>query len=254
MDRKTFIKITGLTATGLFMSPLLSYANNTNPTKIKAIAFDAFPIFDPRPIFNTINDLYPEKGKQIIEIWLAKQFGYQWLRQAGHQYKNFEKVTKDALDFAFAQCKIEVEKQITDLIMAKYNNLEIWDDVVVSLEKLKQKGLKICFISNMTEAMLQNGVEKNDIKKYFDHIISTDKKQTYKPSPEAYQMGIGELKLKKEEILFVPFASWDMAGAKWFGYPTFWVNRLNAITDKLDTEPDGTGNNLTDLIKFIDRT
>ena len=250
MNRKTFIKITGLSTAGLLLSSL-SYAKRPDKIKIKAVAFDAFPIFDPRPIFKTINDLYPEKGKQLIEIWLTKQFGYQWLRQAGHQYKNFEEVTKDALEFAFAQCKIEADKQTTDLIMAKYNSLTIWDDVVLSLEQLKQQELKICFLSNMTESLLQQGVQNSGIEKYFDYIISTDKKQTYKPSPTAYEMGVEELKLKKEEILFVPFAGWDMAGAKWFGYPTFWVNRLNAIADKLDVIPDGVGNNLAELVALV---
>lgn len=252
MNRKAFIKITGLTATGLLMSPL-SYAHTPGAIKIKAVVFDAFPIFDPRTIFKAVNELYPEKGKQLIEIWLAKQFGYQWLRQAGHQYKNFEEVTEDALEFAFNQCKIEPDKQIINLIMSKYHELTVWEDVRVSLEKLKQQELKICFLSNMTETLLRKGVEKNGIEKYFDYIISTDNKQTYKPSPDAYQMAIEELKLKKEEILFVPFAGWDMAGAKWFGYPTFWVNRLDAITEKLDAEPDGTGKSLNDLLTFIGR-
>lgn len=252
MNRKAFIHITGLTATGLLLSPLVSFAHDPGKTRIRAIAFDAFPIFDPRPIFQTINDLYPEQGKQIIEIWLTKQFGYQWLRLAGHRYKNFESIAKDALDFAFMQCKIEADKKSTDLIMSKYKHLTIWDDVVSSLEQLKQRGIKICFLSNMTESMLRQGLQNANIEEYFDHVISTDKHQTYKPSPNAYQMGMEELKLKKEEILFVPFAGWDMAGAKWFGYPTFWVNRLNTIADKLDAEPDGTGTNLSDLIKFID--
>ena len=47
------------------------------------------------------------------------------------------------------------------------------------------------------------------IEKYFDHVISTDKVQSYKPDPDTYQLGIDTLKLKKEEILFVAFAGWD---------------------------------------------
>ncbi len=68
-------------------------------------------------------------------------------------------------------------------------------------------------------------------------VISTDEKQTYKPSRMAYQLAIEKLKLRKEEILFVPFAGWDMAGATWFGYPTFWLNRLNTPHEELDAKP-----------------
>lgn len=56
---------------------------------------------------------------------------------------------------------------------------------------------------------------------------------------------------RKEEVLFVAFAGWDAAGAKSFGYPTFWVNRLNSPTDQLGFAPDGIGTNLDDLISFL---
>jgi FMN phosphatase YigB (HAD superfamily) len=49
--------------------------------------------------------------------------------------------------------------------------------------------------------------------------------RAFKPAPEAYAMATRKLRLAKEEILFVPFAAWDAAGAAWFGYPTVWVNR-----------------------------
>ena len=41
----------------------------------------------------------------------------------------------------------------------------------------------------------------------------------------------------REGIPFVAFAGWDVAGAGWFGYPTFWVNRLGVA-------PDGAGRDL----------
>src|SRR5215467_3540994 len=57
---------------------------------------------------------------------------------------------------------------------------------------------------------------------------STDRLRTHKPDPKAYQFGVDALHLKRGEILFVPFASWDLSGARWFGYPTSWVNRSGA--------------------------
>jgi 2-haloacid dehalogenase len=64
-------------------------------------------------------------------------------------------------------------------------------------------------------------------------------------------MAIDALGLRREEILFAAFAGWDAAGAKTFGYPTFWVNRLGLPLEELDVVPDGSGRDLTDLLKFI---
>ena len=64
-------------------------------------------------------------------------------------------------------------------------------------------------------------------------------------------MAIDAFGLKKEEILFVAFAGWDAAGAKSFGYTTFWVNRLNLPAERLGVSADGVGQNLNDLLSFV---
>jgi 2-haloacid dehalogenase len=64
-------------------------------------------------------------------------------------------------------------------------------------------------------------------------------------------MAIDAFQLRREEILFAAFAGWDVAGAKWFGYPTFWVNRLNLPAEELGVTPDATGRDLTDLVGFV---
>lgn len=251
ITRRKFMYTTGLSVAGFALSAY-SFDSYSQRTTIKAIAFDGFPIFDPRPIFKKVIDMFPEKGSRLVEVWKAKQFSYQWLRTSGNQYKNFWDVTQDALLFAAMECEITLSETDVETIMNGYLNINVWPDVVPALQELKSKGLKLCFLTNMTEAMVKKGLKNSATQNYFDHIISTDKIQTYKPNPAAYQMGIDTLQLTKEEILFVAFASWDMAGAKWFGYPTFWVNRLNSIADKLNAEPDGVGNSLADLVSFVE--
>jgi 2-haloacid dehalogenase len=68
----------------------------------------------------------------------------------------------------------------------------------------------------------------------------------------AYQLGVDAFKRRREEILFVAHAGWDAAGAKAFGYPTFWVNRLGLPPEELGVLPDSTGTNLLDLLNFLD--
>src|SRR5580765_63725 len=100
MNRKTFVHAASWTAASLLIS---SPGFTENVSKIKAIAFDAFAIFDPVEIFRKIDASFPGKGKQIIEVWQSRQFTYQWLRVTANKYKNFEDVSKNALDFALAQ-------------------------------------------------------------------------------------------------------------------------------------------------------
>jgi len=59
------------------------------------------------------------------------------------------------------------------------------------------------------------------------------------------------LELARDEIVFAAFAGWDAVGAKAFGYPTFWVNRLHLPLEELGVAPDAEGADLNDLLNFV---
>ena len=56
---------------------------------------------------------------------------------------------------------------------------------------------------------------------------------------------------EKEQILFVASAGWDVAGARWFGYPTFWVNRTGALAEELSVDGYAVGSDMKDLLAFV---
>jgi 2-haloacid dehalogenase len=219
--------------------------------KIEAIAFDAFTIFDPGPVFSLVNRMFPDKGAELAEAWRSKQFEYSCLRATGGAYKDFWDVIEDALVFAARKTGVKLIASEKKLLMEQYLYLDVWPDVVPALEKLSREGIRLIFLSNMTTKMLRSCSSNAKIELYFEHIISSDRAKTYKPSPAAYQLGMDTLKLEKEEILFAAFAGWDASGAKWFGYPTFWVNRQVAPVEELGAMPDGIGKGLAELVSFV---
>ena len=118
-------------------------------------------------------------------------------------------------------------------LMQAYLGLKAWPDVPSALRALRETGSRLAFLSNMTTQILEAGIKNAGLEGVFEHVLSTDQIRAYKPAPRAYQMAIDAFKLQREDILFVAFAGWDAAGAKWFGYPTFWVNRLNLPAEEL---------------------
>jgi 2-haloacid dehalogenase len=75
------------------MMPLAS-ARRAAPASmpIKAITFDAFPIYDPRSIFAAVEQRFPEQGQALSKLWFTKLFPYTWLRTTAHRYVGFEVV------------------------------------------------------------------------------------------------------------------------------------------------------------------
>lgn len=221
---------------------------------IKAIAFDAFPIFDPRPIAQACEQLFPGRGVELGNVWRTRQFEYQWLHALGGRYANFWDATQAALVFAADSLKLAMTDQQRDSLMQGYLQLNAWPDVKSALDTLRARGLKMVFLSNATTEILEAGIRNSGLQGSFDHVISTDRIRTFKPDPRAYQLGVDVLGLRKEEILFVAFAGWDVAGSKWFGYPTFWNNRQLATPEQLGAVPDASGNTLADLVAYLPTT
>jgi 2-haloacid dehalogenase len=81
MDRKTFIAKTLGTIGVAAVTPNDLF--NFQKSPYKAIAFDAFPIFDTRQVDTLAEELFPLKGKEISGAWRLAQFQYSWLRTAG---------------------------------------------------------------------------------------------------------------------------------------------------------------------------
>ena len=259
MNRREFM---ALTAAGLASRALGQHSGNAGrdqtpkihapKLKIKAIAFDAFPIFDPRPVFALAEELFPGNGVALSDEWRTRQFEYTWLRVVAQRYADFWQVTEDALVFAADKLKLELSAEKREKLMNGYLNLKAWPEVPPALSALRKSGLRMAFLSNLTQHMLQANIKSAGLSGIFEEAISTDQARTFKPDPRAYQLGIQSLGLQRNEILFVAFAGWDAAGASLFGYPTFWVNRSKLPAEKLDAVPDGSGESLLDLLHFLD--
>jgi hypothetical protein len=56
--------LTGMSAAALGLQSFRTRGAYSR-TGIKAIAFDAFAVFDPRPLLAAMNELYPEKGADL---------------------------------------------------------------------------------------------------------------------------------------------------------------------------------------------
>lgn len=248
--RREFLNLAALgIATGALTLTPPSHAATTS--KLKALAFDGFPILDPRPVFALAEELFPGRGVELSNAWRIRQFEYQWLRALSVNYADFWQVTEESLLFAAESLKLDLTADKQKRLMGEYLKLKSWPDAPDALKSLKSAGLRLAFLSNLTPAILDAAIKNNGFEALFEHALSTDKLKTYKPDPRAYQMGVDAFGLKKEEILFVAFGGWDAAGAKSFGYPTFWVNRFKQPTERLGVMPDGIGESMNDLLEFV---
>jgi 2-haloacid dehalogenase len=250
LSRRQFLSMIASTAIASTVRPVAA-ARAQAAAPYRAVVFDAFPIFDPRPVAKLAEGLFPGAGANLMNVWRTRQFEYQWWRAMSNQYVDFWQATEDSLVFAAKQTGLGLTPRARDELMGAYANLTVWPDAAQSLRALHDAGLRLGFLSNMTRKMLETGLAHANLTGLFEHVLSTDQIRSYKPAPVAYQMAPEAFRLKREDILFVPFAGWDVAGARWFGYPTFWVNRAGSPGEELGVVPDGAGKDLAALTAYV---
>ncbi|WP_448952422.1 haloacid dehalogenase type II [Labrys neptuniae] len=224
----------------------------TEPVPYPAILFDAYgTLLDLGFLTQRAEQLYPGHGSPLAALWRDKQLTYTWLRTIGGHYADFAAVTADALDYAIERLGLVSTKQVRDELLAAYWSLPGFAEARAILMRLRHSGVRLGILSNGTPAMLDAALRSSGLADLFDEIISVDAAHCFKTASAAYQLGTQRIGLPAERILFVSSNGWDVCGATWFGYRTYWVNRAGLPPERLDVVPHASGESLEDLLALF---
>ena len=225
-----------------------------HPPRIQAVAFDAFgTLFDVYSVGLLAEQLYPGKGAILADLWRSKQIEYSFIRTLSGRYKPFLEVTQDGLVFAAARLGLTLDAQRRTQLMNQYACLSPFPENLGALKALKAAGVPTAILSNGTPGMLDVAIKSAGMNGLFDHVLSVDAVHQYKTSADAYALGPQAFGCPAERILFVSSNGWDAAGASWYGYTTFWINRSGQPLEQLDVTPTVQGRQLTDVVDFVAR-
>jgi len=250
MSRRDFMGLVGLLGAGTLTSPAFGAPGSRRSGPIRGICFDLFTLFDPRSVARAADAVAPKRGFELWNAWKIRQFEYAWLRASAGKYIDFEAVTGAALSYAARELKVSLSVDQHRQLVDSYSELEPWADARDALGAWKKAGLKLAPLANYSPKMLSRLLERSQLDGLFDVLISTDRARTYKPDPRAYALGPSLLGVPREQLAFAAFGGWDAAGSKWFGFPTFWVNRLGVTAEELVT-PDATGPDFSALASWV---
>lgn len=215
---------------------------------IRGIVFDAYgTLFHVGSLVERLAHHFGQDAAVIGPTWRAKQLEYTWLRALMGNYVPFSQITADALHFACEQHNVLLEMAVSRELTQEYYRLASFDEVSTVLSELRSS-YQLAVLSNANPEMLYQALKSNELMELMDGAFSVDEVKTYKPSPEVYQLAVDGLKLSKEELLFISTNTWDVAGAKSFGFYTIWLNRFNKKLEVLGLEPDHEIRDLNELL------
>lgn len=221
---------------------------------LRALVFDAYgTLFNVHSVMTTCEALFPGKGRELSQLWRAKQLEYSWLRSLMGRYVDFNQVTRESLQFACQALALTYSDTVLAELNQAYRTLALFDDTFPTLQQLRRQhpAVKLAILSNGAAEMLNAVVAYNKLDDMLDAVLSVDEVGIFKPDPRVYQLGCDRLGVDRDQIGFVSSNGWDAAGAKSFGFKTFWINRTTAPVDALGVTPDRVLNSLAELLPLL---
>ena len=202
----------------------------------QAFVFDAYgTLFDVHAVVAALRTVTSD-AEAVSLLWRAKQLEYSWLRSLMGRYADFWVVTDEALRFALRRFGVAVTPEQHAAMLETYLHLTAYAEIPPTLAALAPRPCLI--LSNGAPRMLDAVVESSGLAGAFTHVLSADLVKVYKPHPRVYALASKVLALPKEGIVFVSSNTFDVMGAKAYGFQVAWINRAGAEADELGIEPD----------------
>nr|Q53464.1 RecName: Full=(S)-2-haloacid dehalogenase; AltName: Full=2-haloalkanoic acid dehalogenase; AltName: Full=Halocarboxylic acid halidohydrolase; AltName: Full=L-2-haloacid dehalogenase; AltName: Full=L-DEX [Pseudomonas sp. YL]AAB32245.1 L-2-halo acid dehalogenase [Pseudomonas]1JUD_A Chain A, L-2-haloacid Dehalogenase [Pseudomonas sp. YL]1QH9_A Chain A, 2-HALOACID DEHALOGENASE [Pseudomonas sp. YL] len=220
---------------------------------IKGIAFDLYgTLFDVHSVVGRCDEAFPGRGREISALWRQKQLEYTWLRSLMNRYVNFQQATEDALRFTCRHLGLDLDARTRSTLCDAYLRLAPFSEVPDSLRELKRRGLKLAILSNGSPQSIDAVVSHAGLRDGFDHLLSVDPVQVYKPDNRVYELAEQALGLDRSAILFVSSNAWDATGARYFGFPTCWINRTGNVFEEMGQTPDWEVTSLRAVVELFE--
>ncbi len=218
--------------------------------RVKGIAFDMYgTVVDIWSVAEACKDVVPDPVIFTAQ-WRAKQLEYTFLRTLMGQYRDFWRVTEEALEFTIRRFAIQVSGTERQGLMEAWLRPTPYPEVPAALPRLKAK-YRLAILSNGSPKMLRTGLQHTALSAHFQWVLSADAVRRYKPASQVYQLAPKHLRRPKREILFVSSNGFDAVGAKAFGLKVCWINRTGAPLDPLGPKPDLVVKSFDDLVASL---
>ncbi|MFU8868714.1 MAG: HAD family hydrolase [Natronococcus sp.] len=188
---------------------------------------------EPLEAHAAVDDLGP-----ISRTWRERSMQYTLVANHLDAADDFYGINRDALEYALAAHGVDCDPEEREEILSVYHDLEVFDDVRGSVERLREAGYDCYVLSNGTPEMLDSMVEGAAIGDLLEGTISASELETFKPAPELYRHAAGRTGTSIGEIAHVSALWFDVQGAVHAGMGSAWLGRKGDPAEPFGPDPD----------------
>lgn len=213
-------------------------------------------VFDVNETLLNLASLKPEfirifNDETILSKWFAQLTQNSWIATITNTYRDFGELAVDALELLAKKQGISLARGEGDLILHVMRDLEPHNDVVAALDSLKEADFRLVALTNSPYRILNAQLINAGISEYFEHMLSVDEVQLFKPHHRVYEMGAEKIGINTSQMRMIACHNWDTTGAMRAGCQAAFVARPNMALSKLDEKPDIVAESLTEVARQI---
>ncbi len=219
--------------------------------RVKALAFDYYgTIADKTALAGEIDAVFPGKGAAFVKLWFAQTQRYCFQNGMMGRHLPWSELVKAAFKFTCAELDVSVGDDARDRWIEADTRLPVYAEAPSALPRLAAR-FDLYVLSMGSPWMIEKSQANAGIAPYFKGLISAEPHRVYKPGKAAYELGVRAIGVAADEVAFVSGNSFDVLGAKNYGYPTIWVRRYGQALDDLGLAPDLTVKDLSDMVDAL---
>ena len=185
-----------------------------------------------------------------MQSWFALLLHSSVVTTLADAYQDFGTLAGAALDVVAARQGVDLGEDERGAILGTVRELPPHPDVVPSLERLREAGLRLATLTNSAHATVSAQISNAGLTEYFETLLTVDDVRAFKPAPEPYQMAASKLGVDIEQVRLVAAHDWDVFGALRAGCRAAFIARGGRIYHPLYEKPDVMA---PDLIQVTDQ-
>lgn len=213
------------------------------------IAFDVYgTLIDTQGLVSSLEGMVGVRAANFSDTWREKQLEYSFRRGLMQNYEPFSVCTKQALDYTCQYYNTSISDQYKAVLIAGYQSLPAFDDVVAGLTLLKNSDFQLYAFSNGERDAVEGLLASAKLRAFFNDVVSCDDVKSFKPNPAVYSHFLKVSKSTNNEAWLVSSNPFDVIGAISSGLRAVWVKRSSTkIFDPWGVQPTATITSLVEL-------
>ena len=189
--------------------------------------------------------------ENLLSEWFGSVINSAFLCTIVNEQIDFSEVGKKMLISMAEKYNQNLKNDEVIEIITTMRNLDPHNDVVESLDLLKNNKFKMIALTNSNIESAKQQLTNSKIIDYFDQVISVEEFNALKPSSKVYLEASNRMKCSISSMRMIACHAWDLIGASKSGMKVAYVQRTGQYWNPIFSKPEIFENNLIDLAKKI---